>query len=498
MSVFDLEPQERLAVLGDEIMASVIGADEASMTNRKFLYSVFTPNVFRNENHILYKVLYGFKDKNITPNEEFLSLYLSRNLSFITASRDCIDYSAYSNGDERAEVAYISAVLSHYNRLKGMPVLSFENFNVRVEEYRVEYMSEALNESYNKGKTILSDKIDVGGRKEPLQGYYDSAAYVKKAMADIDAIADKTAGLGFIDASVYGLMDDLEVSPELIGDFGEIEELNNHLGGIYSSYFYSILAPTKGGKSKFTSRMIHNILVEHGKSAVVWPHEGGESAWLAQLRAIHFDWYYNRNETDKTKHKTGLSQERILRNDYPTEDIKKLEEVSRVDLFTNPMYGKLILIDRPFKVETFLSEIETARQMCNAQVVLVDYLQLITSDNRSLSKPQALGQAYQAALAYAKKCNVAFISPAQMTQDFMNEMAKSKEGTQHELRTAGGETSEVIRTPDINIALYGSIEDIRNGTMKILSIPSRLCQPFENFDIYCDLAVCRFASLSTD
>ena len=90
------------------------------------------------------------------------------------------------------------------------------------------------------------------------------------------------------------------------------------------------------------------------------------------------------------------------------------------------------------------------------------------------------------------------ISPSQFTQDFMNEMAKSKDGQQHEVRTAGGESSEIIRTPDINIALYASTEDLIRREMTIMSVPSRLAEPFPDIKIYVDLCSCVFSSMSED
>ena len=63
MSAFDLEPKERVADLSDSILASVIGVDDVSRANRTLLFSIFTPKVFRNENHILYKILYNFSRK---------------------------------------------------------------------------------------------------------------------------------------------------------------------------------------------------------------------------------------------------------------------------------------------------------------------------------------------------------------------------------------------------------------------------------------------------
>ena len=77
----------------------------------------------------------------------------------------------------------------------------------------------------------------------------------------------------------------------------------------------------------------------------------------------------------------------------------------------------------------------------------------------------------------------------------MNEMAKAKDGSSHEVRTAGGESSEIIRTPDINIALYSYIDDLMRKEMTIMSVPSRLASPFPSFKIYCDLCSCVFSSL---
>ena len=136
--------------------------------------------------------------------------------------------------------------------------------------------------------------------------------------------------------------------------------------------------------------------------------------------------------------------------------------------------------------------------MNNSKVVLIDYLQLITSNDRNKSKSQVIGRAYQDFLAYCKKRNVMGISPSQFTQDFMKEMANSREGQAHEVRTAGGESSEIIRTPDINIALYASTEDLIRHEMTIMSVPSRLAEPFPDIKIYVDLCSCVFSSMNAE
>lgn len=491
-----LTPEERLQVLSDALMASIIGKDEVSRRNRQVIFGQIQPRIFRDENYILYSVLYNFKEQGITPDADFYKMYLLRNEKVILGAKDYININAYSDLGESEVVGYVLGVIKAYERLRTMAVLDTETFKLNLEKFKLEFKNTEMGVVYSKARTILYDGLQAG--RKYYQGYEDSLAFTKKSMADIDALVTTTSGDGFVDASEYGMRERENTKAEKIGDFGEITELNKLLGGIYTGVFYSIMAPTKGGKSKFTSRMIHNIAVENGQNVVVWAHEGGKDLWLAQLRAIHFDYVYNRNESDVTKMKVGIDQNVIFKDEYPSEAVRELELASKTDLFTNPSYGKIILIDRPFKAETLIDEIETAVQMNNAKAVLVDYLQLITSDAHGAKKSEVIGKAYQACLAYCKARNVAFISPAQFTQDFIKESSKQTSMRGVETRTAGGESSEIVRTPDINIGLYASVEDLQNHRMQIVPVPSRLCPMFSPIDIYCDLSVCMFSSLESE
>ena len=487
-----LTPDERLSQLGDIILASVLKKDEVSKANRQHLFSQLNPKAFLNEHHIVYAVLYNFRDKGIIPDYDFMKMYLLRNEKVVREATAYIDIKAYEDLDESPIVGYVYGVLKLFKRLQGMQALGIDDFNLSVEKYKLEYQAFCIGEAYSMAKTALYDGVKMG--RKTYQGYEDSTTIVKEKMAEIEGVMDSTKGAGFIDSSVGGLEDDDETQAIKIGDFGDINELNEHLGGIYAPYFYSILAPTKGGKSKFTTMMIHNIVVEHGINAVVWAHEGGYKAWWAQLRARHYDWFYNRNEPDITKHKSGVSQKIILEKTFASPAIQAAEQASRIDLFSNANYGHIEMIDRPFNVETFINEIDTAVKVNNAKVVLIDYVQLIASIS-GIPKSQAIGYAYQALLAYAKKKHIAIISPAQFKQEFIQDLSRSKDGKSGDTRTAGGESSEITRTPDINIALYGSVEDLAAGFMQCLSIPSRMASPFKTFGMYCDLATCLFASI---
>lgn len=489
-------PEERLKELSDRILASVINTDEASLSNRQYLYGQFYPSILRDENYIIYLVFYNFKDRGITPDADFLKMYLMRNIKLINESYQYINLTEFKDLDEDPAHAYVAAVIKQFVRLQGMGVSNKSDFMLDVEKYRQEFCAYEMNQAYSTSRMILYDGFELGHKK--YQGYDDSVSYVKKKVADIESLMNKTTGAGFIDSRTAGVEDESNDSkPIKIGDFDLVDELNENLGGIFSSLFYNILAPTKGGKSKFTTRMVHTIVVKYGYNVSVWAHEGGYKAWWAQLRAIHYEYLYIRNRATAEK-VAPLSQKDILYGNYPNEQTRLLEESSKLDLFTNPNYGTINMIDRPFLAETFIDEIETSVQLNDSRAVLIDYLQLIGSNDKGRSKPQVIGKAYQDALSYAKKRNVAMISPSQFTQDFMNEMAKSKDGQTHEVRTAGGESAEIIRTPDINIALYASTEDLIRHEMTIMSVPSRLCEPFPDVHIYADLCSCVFSSLESE
>ena len=488
-----LTAEERLKELSDELIQSIIGDDELSLKNRNFLFGQVSTKVFKDENYIIYGIFYNFKDRGITPDEDFIKMYLMRNTKFIKESQAYIDIDAYKDLDDNPLFGYAAGTLKEFVRLKQLDALPYDKFKLTVEKYKQEFSCFSLNTAFSTSRDILYDGYQYG--RKMYQGYDDSVAYLKDKIADIEAILDHTTGSGFIDSRISGIEDEDDIKPVQIGDFGLVEELNKHLGGYYTSLFYNIMAPTKGGKSKWCARAVHNIAVEHGNNVSIWAHEGGYKAWWAQMRAIHFEFLYIRNK-DENERVAPLSQKDIMYGNYPSEQIQALEEASRLDLFTNPNYGNMYMIDRPFKVETFIEEIETSVQLNDSKAVIIDYLQLIGWDSKNLSKNQAISKAYQDLLAYAKKRNVLVMSPSQFTQEFMKEMARSKDGQQHEVRAAGGESSEIIRTPDINIALYANVEDLIRKEMTIMSVPSRLAEPFPDIKIYCDLCSCVFSSLN--
>ena len=150
---------------------------------------------------------------------------------------------------------------------------------------------------------------------------------------------------------------------------------------------------------------------------------------------------------------------------------------------------------RPFKVETFLDEIDASIKDNDSKMLIIDYLQLIDSE-KSMSERERIAAAYPRLLDYCKKNNIAVVSPAQYKQDVVDELQRKKEGEFRDMRTAGGGSYEIIKSSDVIFALWASTEDLQNNKMTIMPMPTRFYDAIPEFDIYVDLGYCQFISLN--
>ena len=488
--------EEKLRLFSDKIISSCIGDKEITRYALDKLTMVANPRLFRDENYIIFSVFYAYRSRlrYINIDSEFIKLFLNRNRKLVSNAREYVDISAYGEVDGSVELGYIAGVVKHFNRLKTLPELSVSEFETCFEKYLIEFKAIEAAKVYRQAQIILTDGLKVG--RKQYSGFDDSQSYCKKKLAEIEGLVDMNVGSGFIKSSEL-LMEEKPDNrkPIKIGDFGMIELLNEAYGGIFTGLFYSYIAPPKAGKSKFAARLCHTIAIVYGNNVTVWAQEGGHEMWSAQLRAIHFDYVYN-TDANATDIKYGVSQETIMRDSFKSDELRELELSSKLDLASNQNYGTIDYIDRPFEVETFLEDIDTSVKENNSKCIIIDYMQLIGSA-KGMSERERITEAYKSLLAYAKKNNVAVISPAQIKQDSFDEMMRKSSLDGVDLRTAGGGSSEVLRSPDVIFALWSTVDDLRNNSMKIISMPCRMNKAFPNIDLVIDLGTCSFISVDS-
>lgn len=489
-----LSSDEKLRVFSDMVVSSLVGKKDIKRYAIDKLMLCATPRLFRDENYVIFSVMYAFRDKirQINIDSEFLRMFLVRNRNIITKARNYIDIHAYEEVEGSQELGYISGVVKYFKRLEVMETLSQEDFNTAYEKYLIEFKAVETAKVYDRARTILLDGLKVGGKH--LYGFDDSQLYVRRELSAIEGLTGMSKGKGYIGMSEI-IMEEKgeEKQPIKVADFDRLSKLNEYYGGIFTGMFYQVMAPAKAGKSKLCCRINHTANVKFGTNVTVWAAEGGEVAWTAQMRAIHFDYTYN-SGVSLAERKFGVDQDVVLKGNFPSDEYKDLEMSSKLDLASNPNYGKTDFIDEPFNVETFIDAIDVSVKSNNSKLVIIDYLQLIQSESSNSSKTETIAKAYVKLLKYCKDNNIAVISPAQYKQEVINDLMASKDTSNAELRTAGGNSAEVIRTPDITFALWASTSDLANNRMKILSMPSRFAKPFPEIPCVTDLGVCQFIS----
>lgn len=486
-----LTPEERLRGFADRIMSCCIGNKSIKHSALDKLMSVSSPMLFRDENFILFSVFYTYRGKlkRINIDEEFLKLFLNRNRSLLEKSRNFIDINAYGEIDGSVELGYISGVIKHFKRLVSMEELSEVEFETYFEKYLIEYKTLETQKTLNQAQVILTEGMTIGRKK--YFGFEDSSSYLRRRLAEIEGVADMQKGSGFITARELLLEEKPQNKSYKISDFDELTALNDIFGGIYTGMFYQFIAPPKAGKTKLCARITHTTAIKYGNNVTVWAQEGGKEAFLAQLRAIHFDYMFNTGVGVAEK-KFGVSQEAILHDNYPNEELKQLEVSSKLDLASNHDYGSIDFVDKPFEVETLLDDIDTSVKSNNSTMVVIDYLQLIDSCT-NLSDRERVAKAYKSVLKYCKANNIAVISPGQYKQEVLDRLIQS--GTANaEMRTAGGSSAEVTRTPDVIFAIWASTQDLLNNVAKILPMPCRFNKVFPEIPIVMDLETCHFIS----
>ena len=450
---------------------------------RQELLTSFSDNVFKNEFHVFYSILKKFP-KLTTINESFLSLYLNTNRATFISNRN-VDVERFSGADDAYNEFCISCI-GVYRDCVSSDAIPDDEFMLAEEQYRIQYINEQSIILMQDCAEIMTEGLHVGRKLK--QGYEDMQTYMKTGLQKLENLNRGTSHIGII---TYGENEpeDMDEDLKTICNFG-IEPLDKATGGMTEGDMISVLGVAKGGKSRFMTYLVHNALMQ-GVNCVVWSVENGVKGWEALLRARHFDYKYN-SHNDTASH--CFISDNEIRKGTLTGVRKDKESASWLDLKMNKEYGKLTVIDEPFDINTYIETLDTAVKQGSASLVAVDYLQLIGDSTGARNAQERVAEAYQKTLRYLKANKIVGVFPAQIKQTSVSSLSalKADELGSVETRDIAGASYEVVKTPDINIALIGSVEDIKMGHLKLVSMPSRNSAPFEPTDLSVDFGACNY------
>lgn len=456
---------------------------------QRLISSFQSVNVFRNEYAVFYTLT---KDiPRIIPNKDFMTIYLQTNRAVFTRSSN-IDLSNYSLGDTDPYIEFCNSCLTLFETCLSRKV-GTKDFDLALEIFKMQYVNSQSIEILEQSTVILSEGVKIGNKV--LSGYQDMRRNIKNKFVSLDNMVSRTDRKGIITYGHNDVSDEEETPIKLVSNFG-INKLDKVLGGIYEGDMVSLIAPTKGGKSRISTYMLHNAVVNNGTSIVVWSIENGQKGWEALVRARHFNWLYNSGLTDVTQKRILNSD--MIRRGKVSDNLVELEKASWTDLKSNSNYGKITVIDEDFTEDTIFEVLESAINEFGAKLICVDYLQMILGANSELNTQERITSVYQRMLQFVKKKKVGGIFPAQMKQAFFDKMVEKTvdEIANMDFRTAAGSSHEIIKTPDVNLLAYANSDQLSAGELRLYSIPSRNAEPFSPIELFADFGSCTFQSFN--
>lgn len=476
------------------IFSGLLKASQEGMELRRqeYLKTFSDPKVFEDEYYIFALLVKDFP--KLTLSKNFVEHFLIANRPSLEKSSN-INLSKYKvDSSDDTYVEFLQSCKVTHDELQKVNFTSAE-FMESLEIYKMNYITEESISLLEESARILAEGVKINGKNRV--GYEDMRSHLKNGFKTLDELTEKKERKGVI---TYGIndMDDADREKEavkLISPYG-IDSLDKHTGGIWEGEMISLLAPAKGGKSRLSTFILHNAVV-HGTNILMWSIENGYKGWEALIRARHFEYFYNQTATDVTQRR-WVDDDMIRKGNLPP-DVKDMELASWTDLKSNHTYGKITSLDEDFDIDTFLEVVDNAVKMNDIKLICIDYLQLVQGSGRA-SKQERVAEAYQKTLQYLKANKIAGIFPGQLKQTATGSLSKmdAADIVNTELRDAAGESYEVIKTPDVNLALYANVEELKQGRMRIISIPSRNHKQFDPIELNCQLGSCTFVDASSN
>lgn len=483
-----LTPEEELMELSDAILSIVYKKE--NVEQRVNLLMQFQPEMFRDENFILYKLLKTIWVKpQSVPDRRFIELYFSNNDLIILKNREYLDIASL---DDDTLLEYKKRVLAKYDKLTRMQV-DKEDLDLYIEKYKLCFKTHMTDKALSLAKQMVYSDVQIGRKK--YRGAEDATSYIEATLSEINQLLEGEDKGYAVLTSELGLQNNS--TSKVVSDFGELEEFNELFGKVRTPFMYSIQGGTKGGKTTLTRRIAKNGLTKYKSNVLYWSTEDTLQQTLSSLRAMHYADYYKEHEDSLVSGSPTLSQKQILYGEYPSDAIMSAEHISFMDLCDNPNYGNLVFVTAPLTLDNIDRRLKQLCEQNKIDMVVIDYLQEVHYYGSNTKKNEAISIAYQKVLQVTKELEVAVIAPAQFSQKAMHDLAESADGKGNiDTRLLGGESSEITRTPDANIVMYSTVEDLANNYIRFLPVPSRIAKQAPDFGAYVSFETGEFISLS--
>ena len=434
------------------------------------------PDYFRNENYVLYTMLRKVQmERGLELDLNYLKVYLQANSSEIAQDSDRIQFDSYVSEGMTAIEGLVVSVVEVFQKYKNPTFLKEPSFEDALTRFKLVYAKLAFNDSLQQASIALTNPIRAN--RKSFFGVEGALEFLSHKINGIKASLGKDKSFQLVSASDIDFDEDDLKKPTLLTDLKYLPTLGETIQGIRTNTFAVFAAPEKGMKSKFAVRLSHEILL-NGFNICFWGKEGGAGKDMAELRATHFDYYYNVMRGQNYEKISGSSIQ------YGTldESVAALEKISRMDLVENANYGKIYLPDYPFELEYVDTVLRDAAEEKDCKFIVIDYAQAM--DSKQYPDKKTILEKLSVRLETLKGLlDVCIWLPAQLATDVIQDLGK---GIHRELRNVTADSKELTKSADLNLMLYTNDAMSSKNLARMYLLPSRLAGEMEPIAVFTD------------
>lgn len=435
-----------------------------------------SPSYFRNENYVLFTMLFKVSnERSLTIDSNYLKVYLQSHRAELSQDKDRIEFEAFeTDGFTGIDGVLVQAVKS-FELYKSESFITLPSFEDALSRFRNVFMGLELNDLLQTATTALSHPVYY--KRKPYVGTSGTLSFLSKKINEVKALNEEDSAYRLVNASEEDFDDEDERVPTLLTEFPTLPTFNEALNGLRTNTLVTFVAPEKGMKSKTAVSVTHSVMM-NGFNACFWGKEGGSRKVKAELRAVHFNYYYN---TIRSQGQPKVSAQDIMMGTLDPK-LKELELISRTDLFKNTKYGTLFLPEFPFELENLEMVIREAAEENDCKFFAIDYVQIM--DSKQFKEDRIIiERAYSKLESLKGILDVCIWCPAQMSTEAVQAYGN---GQHRESRNITAKSSEPTKSADVNLLLYVNDEMEKNSLAKVYYLPSRYYGNFEAFDVYTD------------
>lgn len=274
---------------------------------------------------------------------------------------------------------------------------------------------------------------------EQMQSSDDTATSVDYLLSETEAIRNL-----YDPVHVDELVEQTDTSSQMtkVAEFG-LPAIDKDSDGIWTTQLVGIEAQPGTGKTRFALSILYNAATIRKTDCLFITLEQKKSEVEAMLLSKHVYNMFGIVMPDKL----------IKRNKVPNE-YKPQVEAARIDLFSSGKYGKLVIEETDFFVETFIKHIKRLdRQKGPFSLICIDYMGLLESKGEVYHKEKTLYDIIKSGFRqykrYVRSANKAGIAISQFNKEGIAAGQADKQITTS--MAEGG--LAVYRNTDFNIAM---------------------------------------------